>query len=965
MWQRLKVVIIAWIAISSLCAGIASSSVPGSDGVHPLGTVKITVKNPAGQPIPGADVRVSNLLISFSNVTDGNGDAVFDLNPGVYMVSATHSSYQPGARYFKVSGALTLEITLLDAGSRDATLHGAILDGVTGSGVPGVNLVFERMDMRYVNRTVSDLSGNYSVRLIPGWYLVSTNRSGYLNYSEVTYVAGSVRHEVVIAPLSGVTGHVSGTVMDLFTGKGAVGGRVRAYGPGGWWTETIIGSGGAYSMNVLNTNVKLFAMNSSKSNFSKSVSSFPATVNFNLERDTDAPIMGCTPYPLANISLLNPIRMKGWIKDNYGSISVWNLMLGRFLRGDANDEYYSVWSEFAEDDNPRMYAIIPADFTGTDMFNRTEYNFTWNATGTYGMIGDPSFLKKDDVSFALSPRTGGLLYVYGEVISPRYNHTPAVAVFPREGGPVEVIIANVTGASELIYPQDEPATLFAKRNIIYRVNKQSGDVSVFEESGMNTYALQDLTANLREGIQSGRYAVLGHTEDFAMNKRTSKWSEFTVDTDPPRANAGPDERIYAGNTTYLDGSNSSDNVGIVLYEWMFVDNGQNITLKGKNVSYKFSNTGRIEVTLTVTDGGLNTNSDLKVIDVIPVPPDTEKPVAIADVPERATPMTTVTFDGHRSHDNVGISQYWWTWVDTRGEHNESGVIVKTNFTSVGRYAITLTVCDAAGNCDSDTKSLVITTKPNDQIPPIPDAGGDRSVIQKGLVRCPAGLPNIEYPGVLIFDASHSNGTGSSIIRYEWTITDPLGNENNYSGAVINITFLRSGVHTVRLEVWDEGLNPASTVVYVTVLPFDSNADGLPDDWAIRYFGSITKYRGNEDPDRDGYNNIEELCRNSDPTIPDTENRPRTFASDYWWLFIVAGIIILIIVVGIAYARRPTLLEPEEAPAPPPQGPAIPAGFAPPVPEEPAPQEKVEDKEEEELKEILEGKWDKPKEEELS
>jgi hypothetical protein len=324
----------------------------------------------------------------------------------------------------------------------------------------------------------------------------------------------------------------------------------------------------------------------------------------------------------------------------------------------------------------------------------------------------------------------------------------------------------------------------------------------------------------------------------------------------------------------------------------------------------------------------------------------------------------VYLDGRRSHDNVGIVNWWWTFVDN-GDQNISGSYEKYKFNVTGRYAITLTVCDAAGNCDSDSATAIIAYA-SDPIDPMANAGGNRAIIQKGTVKCSGGYPNVVYPGQLMLDGSLSNGTGSSIIRYEWTITDPLGGVTNYSGVTANHTFTIAGAHSVKLEVWDEGLNYGSTTVTINVIPFDSNADGLPDDWETRYFGSITKYKGNEDPDHDGYNNVEELCRNSDPTIPDVANQPTTFASEYWWLFLVIALIVLIVVVGIFYSRRPRLLEPEEAPVvAPAKAPLTPFGLAPAVAEEPLESEKVADKEEEELKEIIDGKWDKPKEDELS
>ena len=48
---------------------------------------------------------------------------------------------------------------------------------------------------------------------------------------------------------------------------------------------------------------------------------------------------------------------------------------------------------------------------------------------------------------------------------------------------------------------------------------------------------------------------------------------------------------------------------------------------------------------------------------------------------------------------------------------------------------------------------------------------------------------------------------------------------------------------------------------------DSDADGLPDWWELRYFGSLA-YSGTDDPDGDGYNNAYEYAFGMSPTVAD-------------------------------------------------------------------------------------------------
>ena len=50
---------------------------------------------------------------------------------------------------------------------------------------------------------------------------------------------------------------------------------------------------------------------------------------------------------------------------------------------------------------------------------------------------------------------------------------------------------------------------------------------------------------------------------------------------------------------------------------------------------------------------------------------------------------------------------------------------------------------------------------------------------------------------------------------------------------------------------------------------DTDGDGLPDIWEIKYFGDL-RYGANDDPDHDGLTNLEEYRHHTDPTNPDTD-----------------------------------------------------------------------------------------------
>ncbi|MDP6156996.1 MAG: hypothetical protein QF682_12805, partial [Candidatus Thermoplasmatota archaeon] len=89
---------------------------------------------------------------------------------------------------------------------------------------------------------------------------------------------------------------------------------------------------------------------------------------------------------------------------------------------------------------------------------------------------------------------------------------------------------------------------------------------------------------------------------------------------------------------------------------------------------------------------------------------------------------------------------------------------------------------------------------------------------------------------------------------------------------------------------------------------DSDMDGLPDEWEVKYFESITKYFALDDADNDGYSNLMEFQEKTipndanskpegtpDKTIIDTVDNRRSGLGDQGWLL---WAILAIIIMGI-------------------------------------------------------------------
>jgi len=86
-----------------------------------------------------------------------------------------------------------------------------------------------------------------------------------------------------------------------------------------------------------------------------------------------------------------------------------------------------------------------------------------------------------------------------------------------------------------------------------------------------------------------------------------------IDIEPPEANAGQDRTVNVGETVIFDASGSTDNVGIVSYEWDF---GDGTTETGITKNHTYISPGKYNVTLTVRDLAGNTDTDSITVTVV-------------------------------------------------------------------------------------------------------------------------------------------------------------------------------------------------------------------------------------------------------------------------------------------------------------------------------------------------------------
>jgi PKD repeat protein len=203
--------------------------------------------------------------------------------------------------------------------------------------------------------------------------------------------------------------------------------------------------------------------------------------------------------------------------------------------------------------------------------------------------------------------------------------------------------------------------------------------------------------------RAGLHEVVLEVWDAAGNSGTCTVVVTVRDTRPPVTNAGPDLSVDQHAQVVLDGSGSTDEVGIVSYTWTFMAGGVPVTLEGPRPETTFDLAGSFVLTLTVADAGGNAAEDTLTVTVR----DVEPPVAVAGPDRTVVEGDDLTLDASASRDNVGIASYVWTIIGEGGTEILTGAVVNVPVARPGTLRLELRVTDAAGNTANDTIDIQV------------------------------------------------------------------------------------------------------------------------------------------------------------------------------------------------------------------------------------------------------------------
>ncbi len=785
--------------------------------------------------IEGATIYLSDME-SYTNATQTNSSGYYEMRTiaGTMVLQAFQAGYLSNLSFFSIADGETRWVNLT-LRPEDAVLKGYVNETGTGAPLAGVSVQLG-MPPFSGNTTLSDGTGYYEIGFGSGPVEMSAYLPGYLSFlTDIDMVPGVNWFNFTMYPELPDNAVVQGYVN---SSGPIIGAMVTAQGYGEWTNMTFTNSTGFFAMNVVPAPQTLFTR---ASNYAPNWTAFTVGagetlwINVTLAVDPIAPnVTALDASPSVNVSVNNPTAVTGSINESYlDQVAISVLALHNESGGLRN---FSLLATFSE----RDYTLVESS---PGLWN---LDLAWNAKIPGGRIGNASFRE-------WIPTFGEFPFFPWDVVMGQYQNSSlpspvqAMAMFSRVTGELELM--SISGPPEAV-PTD-PTGMFQTVLTIFTLDASDNPIGGPPGQLYGTwFPILELDFVRDDRVESVTHGLWLQAWDYA-DHYSQRWSFLDVDNTPPVADAGPDQAILKTQTVDFDGTGSTDNIGLTEYTWSFQDGGT-VILTGPTPSHTFNTAGNFEITLEVTDGAMNTDTDIMWVNVTA---DAEPPVADAGPDQTVDEDTVVAFDGSGSTDNIGIVNYTWDFVDATSQ-TLYGVSPSYMFANPGTFVVTLTATDAEANSDTDTVTITV----RDTTDPVADAGTDMTVVEDVQVA---------------FD-----GTGSSdnvgVVNYTWDFGDGT---TGYGGTTTH-TYSDPGGYTVTLTVRDAAGNEATDALEVTVqldtdgdgdpdaTDADDDGDGMPDDWEEAHgLDPLDPTDATTDLDGDGVNNLDEYRAGTDPNRP--------------------------------------------------------------------------------------------------
>lgn len=274
------------------------------------------------------------------------------------------------------------------------------------------------------------------------------------------------------------------------------------------------------------------------------------------------------------------------------------------------------------------------------------------------------------------------------------NPAPSVSIDNKrvsEGG-------SITLTADATDPEGEILTYEWSVSGTGSISGSGSSVTYDAPSGISsdTSETVSVTAFEKDTSKSARDSALITVEDTGNTNRGPKANDISISTKEGQA--------------VSDSFDASDPDGDSL-SYAIVNDPSNgsVSTNGESFTYTPDTdySGSDSFTYRVDDG--NGGSDTATASItVRDTEDTTPPIADAGSDKTVTVDSSVNFDGSGSSDNTGITAYEWD-VDNDGSYEKMGASISHTFQSTGPKTVTLQVSDAAGNTDTDSVSMNVTT----------------------------------------------------------------------------------------------------------------------------------------------------------------------------------------------------------------------------------------------------------------
>jgi len=516
--------------------------------------------------------------------------------------------------------------------------------------------------------------------------------------------------------------------------------------------------------------------------------------------DNDPPVMSeLSVDNVDGVSVVQPANFNFTIDETY----LYNLDVEMYQYTDKHDSTANLSHIKTWKTDPFMsmpgteVEIIDFKDEGNDI-NTTGFQFDGTVMGGWVSDGTTDWWITVGDYWENSSRVLAYCYYENDTIGPN-NDTMGFVAFNKTTGDFEgIILANESGIWDANHSDPTGFVVFRNNHVEFDWSLGIWDS---DEEGTNiTTAIDvvDLQANgnltIDHVLPSGDYLIIYEIEDFG-GYSDDDWFNFTIDNDPPVADAGENITIKQGKSLMFNGSASSDNNDIVNYTWNYTLDSTGYDLYDWNAtSGVFNDIGLVEVNLTVYDVGGWSAWDLMYVNV------TDGIGPVVNPGENITAMQNeeFMFNGSNATDNVDDLEnmtFLWFFNDTVENVTLTGWNATHTLTEMGLYNVTLTVTDMADNPTEALTWITIT----DGIAPVADAGVDITAKQGETVS-------------LIGNAS-TDIVG--IVNYTWAFTENAVNYTLY-GDNVDFVFNYMDEYNVTLTVMDDAGLTGEDVAVVTI-----------------------------------------------------------------------------------------------------------------------------------------------------